>query len=123
MTTLAVDSNFAESATVTATGSGSVVSLPQVASLSENSNSFTVTATGGGDVELPKLQSLSYTGSVFENLTINASGSGSVVDALLLSQATLLHLKVDVATGGTLKWGSPTTIAESSLTLDTAGHA
>ncbi len=121
VTTLAVDSNFAESATITASGSGSLVSLPLATSLSENSNSFTVTANNGGDIEIPKLQTLNYTGSIFENLTINVSGSKSIVNASSLAQATLLHLNVDVATGGTLNWGSPTTITDSSLTLDTAG--
>ena len=121
VTTLATDNSFSASATFSAIYSGSVLSLPLASSISENSNSFTISASSGGDVELPSLKSLSYTGSIFENLTINSTGSGSVVNVPSLAQATLLHLVVDVATGGTLNWGSPTTIQDSSITLDTAG--
>jgi hypothetical protein len=39
----------------------------------------------------------------------------------LLANNPLTHLSVDVATGGTVNWGSPTTVTESNLTLDTAG--
>ena len=67
-----------------ATNSGSKLVLRGLLTVNFNGNDLGVNAVNGGDVELPMLQNLTYTGSIFEKLNISASGSESVVNVPLL---------------------------------------
>ena len=103
-----------------ATNSGSKLVLGGLLTVNFNGNDLGVNAVNGGDVELPMLQNLTYTGSIFEKLNISASGSGSVVNVPLLGNSPQQHVNVTVNLG-TVNWGNPTTLQQGSITLDTFG--
>jgi len=102
-----------------ASGANSLVSLPALTSATMTSNLY-FQASSGGDVEAPKLSSLSFP-NAGEVLALYSTGSGSMVDVAALGGTSLQNLYVQVHTGGTVNWGSPTSVQNSTLLLDTAG--
>ncbi len=110
--------------TLSASGSGSLLSLPKLATLTGN-NSYgslvQVEALSGGDVEMPALTQISG-GPV----QLTSDGTGSVLDVAALSsysgsfgEGTFSALQV--SNHGTLQDGNLTSLSEVDLTLDGTG--
>ncbi len=98
-----------------ASGTGSVVQLPDLTSVSYAGTSLTVSAQSGGIIQLPALTGVSATGT----LSVSATGAGSQVNLPAVGTA-VSGLTVTESGGGTVNWGSPTTVQASSITLDAA---
>jgi hypothetical protein len=104
-----------------ASNAGSKLLLPALANITEGGWNVSFTAQSGGDIEVPLLTNVTYSGVVFENLTLSSSGTGSMVDVPMLGSVPHSQLIVSVASGGTVNWGSPKVMEDSSITLNTSG--
>ncbi|MFI5457017.1 MAG: RHS repeat-associated core domain-containing protein, partial [Isosphaerales bacterium] len=123
--------DYGVSASFTASGTGSLLSLPNLATLSAINyyGSLSISATGGGDVELPLLASIG-TANFYAAVSAAADGSGSVLDlpdlttystdngtlAATNSGTVTLNPSLTSLTGVTLMLDGTGTIPESQFT-------
>ncbi|MCX6876993.1 MAG: hypothetical protein NTW21_24735 [Verrucomicrobia bacterium] len=104
-----------------ADGANSLLSLPALTAINLNVATNTLRATAGGHLEVPVLSHVSaaFAGSS-EKLVIESKGAGSQVN-LGSGLTTLTEFAVTVQGGGTVLWGSPTTMITGSITIDGSG--
>jgi autotransporter-associated beta strand protein len=86
-----------------------------------NGNENILKASNGGDVGAPLLATLNNTPASTGKLTLQALGPGSVVNVPLLGGSALNYVNATVQNGGTINWGTPTTLQNGSITVDAAG--
>src|SRR5262249_6450730 len=105
-------------ATLQASGAGSVLTLPNLKQLTETSpgTTFTVSALAGGEVSLPALATVSATGSD-SAVNLSADGSGS---ALNLPVLATLSGNSGTASSLTLSNGAAANVSPAGLTVSTA---
>ncbi len=110
--------------TLEATGAGSVLSLPDLTSITENTSFYsltTVQALAGGDVQSPALAQLS--GGPFQ---LESDGTGSQLNVSALTSVQAQNTITDksslqVTNHGTVLDGSLTSLNNTNLTLDGTG--
>ena len=100
-----------------ADGSGALLSLPVLTTINLNAATNTLRATAGGEVQVPTLNNLTGTSG---QLSVESRGTLSKVN-LGASLTTLRRTAVTVQGGGTVLWGSPTTMIGGGVTIDGSG--
>ncbi len=98
-----------------ANGAGSMLSLPQVTTITFN-NIFTgVQASGGGKVDLHGL--LSITSTTVNSIGMTANGGTIDVSNLAVGTTNSASISLSVSNSGTVFWGSPTSLHLIDLTV------
>ncbi len=122
LTTYSGGNGYAD--TLEATGAGSLLSLPDLTSITENTSYYsltTVEALAGGDVQSPALTQLS--GGPFQ---LESDGTGSQLNVSALTSVQAQNTITDksslqVTNHGTVLDGSLTSLSGTNLTLDGTG--
>ncbi len=100
-----------------ADGSGALLSLPVLTTINLNAATNTLRATAGGDLQVPTLNNLT---GISGQLTVESRGALSKVN-LGSGLTTYRRTAVTVQGGGTVLWGSPTTMIGGAVTIDGNG--
>ena len=106
--------------TLQASGSGSLLNLSSVTTISD-SNGLSIQTGTGGKVNLPNLTNIASAAG--QSVTLNASGGTIDVSSLVLSGNTTTLNYVQVSNAGTVLWGSPASLSNLGLTISGSGNA
>ena len=102
----------------TAAGTGAVVSLNALTTLHlQGSANFFLSATGGGLLTAASLNTLDHVGT--RVLAIQAFDA-STVNLPALGGSALSGISVEIRDGGSVAWGTPTSLTSSSITIEGA---
>ena len=121
VTAYSSDPNASNENIFSADGTGSIMRLANLTSINLAATywTFSLSATSGGLVDVPNLTTVSTNGAY---LGLTSTGTSSVVNVPELDVSSpSLQKFVTVGTGGTINWGSPTTFAYGTLTMQGAG--